>query len=156
MKTPHLLAAGILLLGACQHPHAPELPTANAAPAASVKTVAEDPKALKITRRCAVFYAPDEHKLAKLKKENGEEAFYTIADDNQHYLSDSRQFLADKGIEIVDATNGALSFRPTGGKPQQLNLDEEQYNWGVLIFDGKSVHKADITNIEGEYEKYLK
>ncbi|NLU96049.1 hypothetical protein [Chitinophaga sp. Ak27] len=109
-----------------------------------------------ITHPCAVLYSPDSIKLEKLKKDNGEEAFYTIADDNQNYMADARNFLEGKGVNILEPASGKLTFHSPKNHPTELDLNDKKYNWEIWLYDGNKLHKVDVTDIENEYAKYMK
>ncbi|PSL48246.1 hypothetical protein CLV51_1021111 [Chitinophaga niastensis] len=109
-----------------------------------------------ISTPCAIFYSPDSIQLAKLKKDNGEEAFYTIADDYQNYMTDARIFLEGKGVKILEPTGGKISFLSKSGSKTTLNLSDIKYSWEVWLFDGNALHKADVTDFEDEYHRYMK
>ncbi|WP_349317358.1 hypothetical protein [Chitinophaga sp. MM2321] len=158
MKKHRLLPVLFFIFAGCQESNAPvenkteSAPTTLDAPAPNPAS-ATDANTLQITEPCAIFYSPDSTKLEKIKKENGEEAFYTIADDNQNYLTDSRVFLESKGVKIVDVTDGIISFRLNNGSTTVINLNDEKYRWEALLFDGNALHRMDITDIESSYNK---
>ncbi|WP_160715322.1 hypothetical protein [Chitinophaga solisilvae] len=160
MKQPGLLAIVMLFLVACHTKKEHVVQTAAAPPteqdAATNFNTAANSGDLIITEPCAVFYSPDTAKLEKLKKENGEEAFYSIADDNINALTDSRTFLDSKGVKIVDATTGKITFRMKDGSITTINLQDEKYGWEVLLFNGHKVTDIDIANVEKEYDRLLK
>lgn len=160
MKNHYLFPAVFLAVMACQEKKAPAESTDSAPPVQESTTpkpvAAAASNALVLSEPCAVFYSPDTSKLEKLKKENGEEAFYTIADDNQNYMADSHIFVESKGLKIVDPEGGTINFRGKNGSITTINLDDAKYSWAVFLFDGNTVNKIDITDIEGEYAKYMK
>jgi hypothetical protein len=153
MKKHLLLPVAIFTLAACQESKTPEEkePTAAAPPQPTAAANGEQ-----ISHPCVVFYSPDSIQLEKLKKENGEEAFYTMADDHQNNMADARIFLEGKGVKILEPGNGKISFHSPSGNATTLDLSGSKYNWEAWIYDGSKLHKIDVTNIENEYKKYMK
>ncbi|MBO9728377.1 MAG: hypothetical protein J7623_07030 [Chitinophaga sp.] len=152
MRKHLLLPVALLTLAACHESKVTEEHTATAAaPPSDIPADAE-----KISQPCAILYAPDSARLEKLKKENGEEAFYTMADDNQNYLADARMFLEGKGVKIMAPNGGKLHFESKSGHTTTIDLSDPKYNWEAWLYDGNKVNKIDLTNIENEYLKYMK
>ncbi|WP_147243518.1 hypothetical protein [Chitinophaga flava] len=159
MKNRYLFPISFLAIVACHETKTPVESTDAAPPAqeaAKAGNATTASNTLQITEPCAVFYSPDSIKLEKIKKENGEEAFYTITDDNLNYFADSNIFLESKGVKTVTAQKGKISFTSKDGKTTTINLNDEKYTWEVFLFNGKTVTNADISDIENEYEKYMK
>jgi len=46
-----------------------------------------------ITHNCGIFISPNSIDIEKMKKEYGEEDFYTVADDNMYYDNEASKFL---------------------------------------------------------------
>lgn len=111
-------------------------------------------RAVVIEEACAVICTPDNRKLELLKKENGEEGFYTISDDNNYYLANARSFLENKGIRLMEVSSGLLQFKQQNGTFTSIQLDDEQYGWEIFLFNGRTAPvKADITDIEGSFAR---
>ncbi|HEY8958649.1 hypothetical protein [Chitinophaga sp.] len=153
MKKYLILPVTLLTFAACHESKTPEEKVSTDA-APPVQTVAAS--ASQITHRCAVLHTPDSIQLEHLKKDNGEEAFYTINDDYQNYMTDARAFLEEKGVKIIEPAGGKISFRSAKGDATTLNLSDVKYNWEMWLFDGDQLHKVDIMDIENEYKKYMK
>lgn len=154
MKKHLLLPVALFTLAACHESKVAEEQTATAAAPPSSSDVPAG--AERISQPCAVLYAPDSIQLEKLKKENGEEAFYTMADDNQNYMADARIFLEGKGIKVMAPNGGKLHFESKSGHATTLDLNDPKYNWEAWLYDGNKVNKIDLTDIENEYLKYMK
>lgn len=153
MKKHLILPLALITFYACQERKIPEekIPTDAAPP---VQAVTES--ANQITRPCAILHTPDSIQLEHLKKDNGEEAFYTINEDYQNYMTDARAFLEEKGVKIIEPAGGNISFHSAKGSAATLNLSDVKYNWEMWLFDGDKLHKIDIMDIENEYKKYMK
>lgn len=145
IKSCSLLTIALLALVACHQQPATTESTDTAPPIHAAIGMISEP--------CAVFYAPDSNKLEKLKQENGEEAYYALADDNETCIEDCHAFLQDKTLKTLTAAGGKITFRHQNGGTTVINLDDEKYTWEVFLFDGKKVTNIDITDIESEYKK---
>jgi len=153
MKNYLILSAALFTFYACHESKIPEEKiSTDAAP--PVQTVTESDS--QITRPCAILHTPDSIQLEQLKKDNGEEAFYTINEDYQSYMTDARAFLEGKGVKIIEPAGGKISFHSAKGNPATLNLSDVKYNWEMWLFDGDQLHKIDVMDIENEYKKYMK
>lgn len=154
MKTQLLLPIALFTFAACHESRRPEEPveTAAAPPQPSVSAAGAE----KVSHPCAIFHSPDSSQLEKLKKENGEEAFYTLADDNQNYMADARVFLEGKGIKIMEPSGGKINFQSKTGNATIIDLSDPKYNWEAWLYDGNKLNKIDVTDIENEYKKYMK
>lgn len=142
----------VVLLAACQEAKPIEEKKHEATEAAPV---ADHSATTHITTPCAILYSPDSIQLERLKKEAGEEAFFTISEDYQNYISDAKIFLEDKGVKIIEATSGKLSFEGKGKEPVVLNLSDTKYDWNAWYFNGKELKKIDLTDIEEEYRRVM-
>lgn len=154
MKNQLLLPIALFTFAACHESKIPEekMETAAAPPQPTVSAAGAE----KISHPCAILYSPDSAQLAKLKKENGEEAFFTIADDNSNYMADARIFLEGKGVKIMEPTGGKMHFLSKTGNATTIDLSDPKYNWEAWIYDGNKLSKIDLTDIENEYKKYMR
>ena len=109
-----------------------------------------------ITNSCVIIISPTEKKVDSLKTLNGEDDFYTIADDNQWYIGNARIYLDSiKAKSINSESKGRLKFKLESGEISEVDLNS--FDWGILLFDGKNKPiDADITTFETEYNKYMK
>lgn len=154
MKNQLLLPIALFTFAACHESRKPteKIETAAAPSEPTVSAAGAE----KVSHPCAILYSPDSAQLAKLKKENGEEAFFTIADDNSNYLADARIFLEGKGVKIMEPTSGKMHFQSKTGNATTIDLSDPKYNWEVWLYDGNKLNKIDVTDIENEYKKYMK
>jgi len=108
-----------------------------------------------ITFPCAIVISPTSQKLEKLKKENSEDEFYTIVDDNQYYIALSTQYLDSVKVRILHRNSeGSLIFKTTHGIMFEFQADSVY--WGVLLFNGRAKPlKADMTDINQDFESYM-
>lgn len=113
---------------------------------------------LVIENRSAVIYEPTDIRINKLKKEGGEEDFYTAADDYLFYLNQSNKYLESKKIKIVmTKSNKVLKFISIDKSVTIIKLDLESEIWGIYLFDPKQKpKKIDMMDITEEYKEYTK
>ena len=99
---------------------------------------------------------PTNEKLSQLKKDNGEENFYAIADDNQFYIGTAGIYLDSIHFTtITRQSRGYLAFKTAAGNQVKMNL--AKYNWAILLFNGKDTPiEADITSFKEQFERYLR
>jgi hypothetical protein len=109
-----------------------------------------------IRDKCAVIFNPDSIKISESKKidENG---FYTSADDAMYYLSQSRDILKSKRIQIVETDSQIIDFMVDDKLIKSIDLRENDKFWGIILFDGKDTPvEIDMTVTKLEFEKYIK
>lgn len=108
-----------------------------------------------ITTPGALVLYPTDHQIDSMKKKDGED-FYTGADDYQFYLANCRQYLDSVKLKtIVKHASGVVAFKTQSNQLYKFRLDT--LSWNLILFNGKAKpNRADITDIEGEYKKYMK
>ncbi|KAA2244684.1 hypothetical protein F0L74_01545 [Chitinophaga agrisoli] len=112
----------------------------------------EEAGVMRITGRCAVFYTPGRGKMGQLKRDFGEKSFQGIADANQQYMNEARQFLTSKQVKILNTSQFKLEFVKTTGEVVPIDLNRSKYAWEIFLFNGfDDPVKIDMTNIEDEY-----
>ena len=113
---------------------------------------------LVIENRSAIIYEPTDKRINKLKKEFGEEDFYTSADDYLFYLNESNKYLESQKMKIVMTKNDkVLKFILADKSVTTIKLDLEKEIWGIYLFDPKQQPKRiDMTAIDEEYKEYIK
>ncbi|MFD2873597.1 hypothetical protein ACFS5N_14020 [Mucilaginibacter ximonensis] len=108
-----------------------------------------------ITTPCALVLYPTMQQINKMKKEDGED-FFTIVDDNQFYLAGCQTYLDSvKFKTIVKDSKGTLAFKIANNQLYKLKLGS--LSWSIILFDGKTKpHKADITMFDDDFKSYIK
>ncbi|HWK03844.1 MAG TPA: hypothetical protein VNS58_09435 [Puia sp.] len=152
LKSLFLLAIiGIAL--SCRHSPTTHTPGATANPSKQ-QAHPSDSTDIIITP-CAVMIDPTEAKLKQLKKEDGEENFYSMADDNQFYMGTAIGYLDSIHYKMIDRqSKGTIKFRTAAGNLVKMNLTK--YDWAILLFNGKDTPiEADITTFKDEFERYM-
>lgn len=105
---------------------------------------------------CAVLIQPNSEKIEKLKKENSEDDYNTIVDDNLYYMSTSIEYLDSVKVKRVERqSEGSVTFKTTKGVVYKFNVDS--LYWGILLFNGREKPiESDMTYINQDYESYMK
>lgn len=113
---------------------------------------------LVIDSKVAVFYSPDSLQIEKRKKEIGEEKFYIGVDDYLNSVFESREFLKDTKLPIIDAKGKKyIKFTRNDKLQTIIKLDTLTEPWGVYFFDpSKNAMQADMLRINEEYANYFK
>lgn len=112
---------------------------------------------LNLEGNCALFKSPNKEEIEILKEEDGEEDFYTIADDNLFYVSEARQFLDSVELEQVNLFESRfVRFVTLNSDTIYVDLrGKYSMPWNLLFFSPKKgVVLVDITDIENEYKKF--
>lgn len=109
-----------------------------------------------ITQPVALIVTPSKSLIAKYQKENSEEDYNTIVDDDVYYLSQSEQYLDSvKANKIRVKSVGVIRFKTSAGKTYTMRLDTIFF--GVILFNGKDKPiSADIVEIQPDYYRYMK
>ncbi|MCW3485866.1 hypothetical protein [Chitinophaga nivalis] len=155
MKKHYLLPVLCYAMVACHEPEKAVENSIGAPPlAAAVGNIAGN--AMQLSGPCAVIYTPDSVQTAALKQEEGEEAFYSIAEDYESQLADATAFLEQKGIKTIHPQGGIVQFRSQEGNNIALDLNDKNFSWEIWLFDGKALHNINVADFENEYRKYFK
>jgi hypothetical protein len=81
---------------------------------------------------CAVFVGPNSRKIKKLQKENSEDDYNTIVDDNVYYFATSRKYIDSVGMKRIEKdSGGSLVFKSSKGTLFNVGLDS--LYWGVIL-----------------------
>jgi hypothetical protein len=84
---------------------------------------------------CAVVVYPTHEQIEEMKKTEGEDAFYTIADDANFYQTHALQVLDSAGVKTVGTKKQFIKF--VGGE-RQWTLDIRKQNlaaWNLILFN---------------------
>ncbi|MBN8701863.1 MAG: hypothetical protein J0M08_02285 [Bacteroidetes bacterium] len=91
---------------------------------------------------CAILIYPTENQIKEMEKENGEEAFYTIAEDSQFYQGNAIGIIDSLGIKTIKASGQFLRLK---GDNETWDLDIRKKNlpaWNIIFF--KSAKEPQI------------
>ncbi|WP_205504610.1 hypothetical protein [Rufibacter psychrotolerans] len=111
-----------------------------------------------ISQKAGIFISPDSVQIESLKKENGEEDFYTVADDNSYFEHEASEYLKEKKFRIVYPTKRYIKFI---SKNHEFYFDTKAKaarGWTAILFSPekgapKIINPADI---DLEFQEYLK
>ncbi|WP_456462718.1 hypothetical protein [Reichenbachiella sp.] len=105
-----------------------------------------------IEESCAIFINPTSDQILMLKKEYGENDFYTIADDTNWYTFKASEKLEKLNIKILNLESGILKFV---GQSETWTLDLLQPGapeWNFILFNIKKTplisSTVDVTDSE--------
>ena len=93
-----------------------------------------------------------------MKKDFGEEDFYTIADDNIYFESEADEFLEQKKVKVVYPNTRYLKFISATSKEFCIDTkSKSKPGWFTILFDPNRespilVHPIDIVE---DYERYF-
>ena len=125
---------------------------------ATTSTNSSQGDTLLVDRKAAVFIEPDHIKIEKMKKQAGEENFYTVADDYLFYLYKAHQFLdSAKLISIAAKDRKYITFVLNDSSVQVVNLQKLPELFNLYFFDpSKKAKQVNLTIIDEEYKRYFK
>jgi len=137
----------IMVFAACKSPVKPAVQLTKPKPAFVDSNLFSQP--------IAVVVIPNIRLIKKIRKQNSEEDYNTIVDDNSYYLSLCNQYLDSVRVhKVVRESKGRVKFKTNGGKIYTIKLDAMFF--GVLLFNGTNMPvSADMTDIATEYERYM-
>jgi hypothetical protein len=103
----------------------------------------------------AIFIDPTDEDVERMKKDNGEDVFYTIADDSLYYKWEAVEFLSKNGISYWFTKNEEHEFTAKESN-SKYSIKKECAGWCLILFNGKGEPEwASAVDIF-MYEKYLK
>ena len=155
----------LVLLGSCNsktektsrkmHPTVRSKSNSNAT---TIKNESLNNDTLIVNNKSAVIYQPDSLTIEQLKTKMGEEDFYTVADDNNFYLSTSIEHLEKLKIPVLNLQGKKfIQFTALDKKPVIMRVDTITGLGNIYLFEpGKQPYKADITSMDTEAKAYYK
>lgn len=110
-----------------------------------------------IHKPCVIFIEPDSTLIEKLKKENGEDAFYEGANDYLHYLTTADDFCKAENVQTYFVTNmKVLQFISSNNKNSYINIQQLNNPLGICFFHPTKEPKLiEISLFEEEYQYYF-
>lgn len=94
-----------------------------------------------------VFLYPTDDEIKKLKKEKGEDDFYTIADDENFYQAKIEEILDTKNYKTANTDKRFIKFNTDVVFDKNSNKNK----WSVIIF--KKGNKLEVTSSVELYQK---
>lgn len=106
---------------------------------------------------CAILIYPTSDQIDQMKKEYGEEAFYTVADDNSWYQEQAIGMIDSVGVKKTTVKGQFLKLK---GRQMTWDLDIRKKNlptWNLIFFKTdkgpKIISTVDLT--VDEVKKYF-
>jgi len=111
-----------------------------------------------VSHKIGIFISPDSVQIEQLKKENGEEDFYTVADDNNYFEYEAAEFLKEKKFKIVHPTNRYIKFISNKKEFYFDTKAKAARGWTAIIFSPEKGAPKIINpiDIDLEYQEYYK
>ena len=101
---------------------------------------------IKLTEKTVVGISPDSILIAEMKKEYGEDDFYTVADDIMWYNGQMLEVIDSLKIEYIH-TDKRLVRIITPKDRIEINNDTSQVKWRYIYFNGKETLEKDVFDI---------
>ena len=101
---------------------------------------------INLTEKTVVGISPDSIQIAKMKKEYGEDDFYTVADDVMWYNGQMLEVIDSLKIQFVH-TDKRLVRIITPKDRIEINNDTSQVKWRYIYFNGKETQEKDVFEI---------
>jgi len=113
-------------------------------------------KTLKVKNKCAVIYRPDSIKInVYLKKDSN--GFYNSSNDAGFYISQTREFLEQNKIEIIETDSRYIAFYKDNNLLKHFDLNADNKSWGIIFYNGIDIPKeSDLTYNEDDFNKIMK
>ncbi len=111
-----------------------------------------------ISDKAGIFVGPDSIQIEQLKNDLGEEDFYTVADDNNYYESEARDFLEQKYIKVVYPKTQYLRFKTSTGKEYIFDTKSKaNRGWLTILFNPKKESPiiVSLADIDFNFESYF-
>lgn len=147
MKKTLFLLFSAILFTACAH--------------TEVEKTTNTKDVLCLSKKCAVYITITAKEIDQMKREKGEEDFYTIADDANWYFSESSDYLKANNYEIIgiDSTESRkLVFVKANG--DNVEIDRTKMNigfWTYILFNGiDDPVVAKPIEVESRFSEYIK
>jgi hypothetical protein len=111
-----------------------------------------------VTEKAGVFISPDSIQIEHLKKENGEEDFYTVADDNIYFQHEASKFLKGKKFKVIHPKARYIKFVSKGKEFYFDTKSKAAVGWTAILFSPEkpSPKVVNAADIELEYQEYFK
>jgi hypothetical protein len=147
MQGYYFLFMLIFLLSACKNPGASKETKLHTSDTMSTASTAHNNSSssrtvMNIDSVCAIIYLPDSSNIEKLKREMGEENFFTVVDDNNFYNSQIIEALDSLKIEVVETSETDMNFRSNNHTIFFLEKRKLSNPWGAIFFNGKDTPKV--------------
>ncbi|WP_274476037.1 hypothetical protein [Mangrovimonas aestuarii] len=101
---------------------------------------------IKLTDKTVVGISPDSTQIAEMKKEYGEDDFYTVTDDVMRYNAQMLRIIDSLKIKYVHTDKRLL--RIITPKDQiEVNNDTSEIKWRYVYYNGTETLEKDVFEI---------
>lgn len=101
---------------------------------------------IKLTEKSVVGISPDSIQIVEMKKEYGEDDFYTVADDIMWYNGQMLEVIDSLKINYTH-TDKRLIRIITPKDRIEINNDTSETKWRYIYFNGKEILEKDVFEI---------
>ena len=101
---------------------------------------------IELTEKTVVGISPDSIQIVEMKKEYGEDDFYTVADDIMWYNGNMLEVIDSLKIKYIH-TDKRLIRIITPKDRIEINNDTSQIKWRYIYFNGKETLEKDVFEI---------
>jgi len=113
-------------------------------------------ESFEVTDTLALFVYPDTTELQLMRKEYGDEAFYTVADDNSYYFSEAMQYLKNKKIAVKNPKMRYIKFVSNLGTLYIDTKAKGNIAWTTILFRPDTLPRIiSPIDIDVEYKQYF-
>lgn len=113
-------------------------------------------ESFEVTENSALFIYPDTNELRKMRKEYGDESFYTVADDNNYYFYEARQYLGNKKVNIKHPKMRYIKFTSKLGTLYLDSKAKGNIAWTTILFRPDTLPRIiSPIDIDAEYKQYF-
>ncbi len=158
MKPKLLWLLAFLPFIACKQPGADKVPVKaiSAKPSTTHINRKRDSDTLQITTRCAVAISLDIEQLDNLRRKQGDEVYYTAADDGVFYSAMADSVLEAKHMPIIRNKKQKYLRFYYGGVARLIKLDTLKQVFNYYYFDpAKAPIEVGLADAEVEYDEYF-
>ncbi|HXB41100.1 MAG TPA: hypothetical protein VNZ49_11200 [Bacteroidia bacterium] len=103
--------------------------------------ISKDQEITVIKSSCAVFINPTDEQIEQMKKEDGEENFSTIADDQMYYTYEAQNFFKENKIDCLSPATRYLKFVTPDSEFVVDTRAKVSYGWLTILFNSDSLPK---------------
>lgn len=108
---------------------------------------------IKLTEKAVVGISPDSIQIVEMKKEYGEDDFYTIADDVMWYNGQMLEVIDSLGIDYIHTFKKKVRII-TPKDQLEIDNDTTDVKWRYVYYNGKETVETDVFEIINLYKSY--
>ena len=101
---------------------------------------------IKLSEKTVVGISPDSIQIVEMKKEYGEDDFYTAADDVMWYNGQMLEVIDSLGIKFIHTFKRKVRII-TPNDQLEIDNDTSKVKWRYIYFNGKEILEKDVFEI---------